>query len=359
MNTTKGKDLVTLAKELQRVQEVAKDYMVPTSKLGMTDDGAITFTNGHEHKYQPTRWAHGQLMNYVDVPTKYAERLRDENPKLLAQNFNHGIARVLATTKDPQKESRFVRVLDGKMRAMLSSRFLDFSTYELANIVVPMAMEKGLQFLTGESTEKRTYMRFLSPRLTAEVKRGDVVQYGFQVSTSDVGAGAINFEGFFHRLSCLNGAISINTFRRLHVGKNQATGNIEELLSSSTKNHMKNALQGQIKDVILNGLSEDVFQGEIEKMQQAAGREIANKNPLEVIEYAMESVGLTGKDTANNIIAALATGNEGAGYTQWGLVNAFTRVGRDEKDFDKAVEFERAGAAILNLNPSQWNRIAA
>lgn len=358
MNASKGRDLVTIAKELQYLQTNAKDYIVPTAALAMNSTGNLEFTNGKTHEYKPTHWAHGQLMSYVDIPRAYGERLRSENPELLARNVNFGLNRVTSRAKDA-RESRMLRTVDGKLRAVLSSRFLDFGMYDLANIVFPMAMEKGLHYETGEITEKRLYARFLSPKLTGEVKPGDVMQYGFQVSTSDVGAGAVQFEGFFKRLVCKNGLITLQTFRRLHVGRNNATGNIEELLSTQTKTAMKDALTGQIKDVVLAGLNQETFETELQKMRDASTREIENRNPMEVIELAMNATGIHGEDTANNLIAALATGNEGAGYTQWGLVNAFTRVGRDEQDFDRAVEFERAGNAILNMAPNDWSRIAA
>ena len=56
---------------------------------------------------------------------------------------------------------------------------------------------------------------------------------------------------------------------------------------------------------------------------------------------------------------ALATGNQGAGLTKWGLANAFTAVaGSDAVDFDQAIELERAGSAVVELAAGQWRHVA-
>jgi hypothetical protein len=93
-------------------------------------------------------------------------------------------------------------------------------------------------------------------------------------------------------------------------------------------------------------------------MREAATMQITNTNLDKVVELAMKEVNITGKKTKEGILHALASGNEGAGLTKWGLVNSFTRYAHsDEIDYDTATELERAGGQILDLSAGAWKRV--
>ena len=44
--------------------------------------------------------------------------------------------------------------------------------------------------------------------------------------------------------------------------------------------------------------------------------------------------------------------------SQYGLINAVTRTAEDAKSYDRATELEMAGAAVLDLKPTEWRDLA-
>lgn len=358
----KGKSLVELAQSLTEIKETAKDYIVPVERLrAEAIDGkvALAFNNGKVHELGLTNWSAGQLASYSDIPKNYFDRISLENPKLAAENVNHGFARLASLKENGKAESRLIRTHAGKVRGLLSSRYRVLDSYDLLETVLPVAQAHGLTVDSSEITDRRLFVKLLSPKLTSEVTKGDVVQYGLTISTSDVGAGSVRVEPLIYRLVCMNGMIASTAVRKYHVGKDRAESDVYEILSDRTKEVSDAAFWLQVKDIVLASLRPENFSREVDKLKIAAGLKIENFDLPEVVELTMKAVGVTGEAKKNSILHALASGNEGAGLTQWGLINSFTRAAQaDEFDYETSIELERAAGQILTLAPRDWKRIA-
>lgn len=351
----KGKSLVELATELERVKIEAKDYAVPTDKMVMNSDGKIEFKNGSVKSLELNDWSANQVAAYTNVPREYFNRLRSENPGLLAKNVNHGFE-----VNNPNKdEKRMVRTLDGKVRAFLSTKYRRLDSYELLNETLPIFSDNNFEIISSELTEKRLYVKAVTSKLTADVKVNDAVQFGIVLSNSDVGAGSLRVEPLIYRLVCSNGAIMETSFRKKHVGRIQGGDDVEELLSDKTKALSDAAFFATIRDILLNSMRREVFEKEVNKMREAANRTITKPDLEDVVELSMNAVRVGGDKNKNNILRALASGNEGAGLTQWGLANSFTRAAQaDGIDYEMATELEKAGGQIIELDKQQWKKIA-
>jgi hypothetical protein len=371
-----GKSLVELAQALTHVKDQAKDYVVPTSKLTadvVTVTGAdnlpetgytkcerkevrLAFANGIRHQLALTPWSRTQLAQYTDIPKAYFDRIMTENPELAADSINHGLAKAASTGS---KESRMVRTVDGTVRGLLSSKYRILDSYDMLETILPVAQEKGLQVISSEVTDRRLFIKMLSPVLKADIKVGDTVQYGLMVSTSDVGAGSVRVEPFNYRLLCENGMISNTSLRKFHVGKSQGDGDVFEILSDRTKEVSDAAFWMQVRDIVLASLDPKNFEQQVDRIRVAAGLPIKNFDLPEVVELTMRATGMTGENKKNSILAALASGNEGAGLTQWGLINSITRAAQaPEFDYETSIEMERAAGSILELPRKDWARIA-
>ncbi len=342
---------------------MAKDYIVPTEKLSaevINDKLTLTFTNGEKNNVDLNEWSASQLASYTDIPKAYFDRIRLEKPELAAENINHGLTRIVEKSKfEGKTESRMLRLVDGKVRGLLSSRYRVLDSYDMLETILPIAQEKGLRVISSEITDKRLFIKLLSDKITGEVTKGDLVQYGLTISTSDVGAGSVRVEPLVYRLVCKNGHISNTAVRKYHVGKNQGELDVMEILSDRTKEVTDAAFWMQVKDIVLASLNPDNFNREVDRLRIAAGLKITNFDLPEVVELTMKATGLTGENKKNSILAALASGNEGAGLTQWGLINSFTRAAQSEDiDYEQSIEMERAAGQILELKPKDWARIA-
>lgn len=354
MSLNRGKSLVELATELDRVRTQSKDYLVPTSKLSMDDDGKLGFVNGSAHKFDLNNWSSGQFASYTDIPKGYFDRIKSEDKKLFASNVNHGLQRHTG-------EQRMVRTLDGNVRAFVSNKFRrGLGNYELLESNLPILLENGFQVQSSELTEKRLYVKAVTPKVKAEIKVGDVVNFGIVLSNSDVGAGEFKLETFIYRLSCLNGMVGQKLSSARHITRAISGGEEgSKIFSDKTMNLSDAAFFSGMKDLFLNAIKPENFDIAVNQMREAAERKIVNTDLEKVVELAMQTTKMTGEGIKHGILSALMTGNEGAGLTQWGLVNSFTRAAQDEKlTYDAATELERAGGQIIELNATQWKKIA-
>jgi hypothetical protein len=356
-----GKSLVELAKTLEHIKKNGKDFIVPTQKLTMDDKAQLVFQNGKEQILKPTGYAHGQIAGYTNIPKQYYDRIMMENPQLLSKNVNHGFdVASQKSRRDGKPESRMVRTVDGNVRAVLSSSYRRLDSFDLCNEVLPVIADRGMEVISSEITDTRLYIKALSPKLTAEIQKGDVVQYGIVISNSDVGAGSVRVEPLIYRLVCTNGMISDTAMKKFHVGKNQAEENIMELLSEETLNLTDAAFWATVRDVTLSSLRPEIFEREVNRIRAAANQKITNFNVPEVVELAMKATGTSGENVKDTMIGYLANGADGAGLTRWGLANAYTYAAhKDEKmGYDQSIELERAGAKVLTLSEQQWKRVA-
>lgn len=367
-----GKSIEDLAKTLQDVRDNARDFVVPASKLekmtatatefeGGAKDLAVTIENGGIENFLPSRWAHGQVASYSEVPKQYYERIRQENPVLLADCVNHGFAvaaqKALLTRGST---GRLIRTYRGSVRALLSSRYRTMDNFDLFEAVAPSLVDLGFQVVSSELTDRRLYLKVLSERVQSEVKTGDVVQYGLVVSGSDVGCGSVRVEPMTYRLVCQNGMISEAAIRKAHLGRNIAGEDVSEFFTDRTNELTNQAFWHQVRDVVRNFAKPEFFEREVNKFREAAGQPITNYNLEQIVERTAKATkaNLSEKVT-KSILESLAHGSHGAGMNKWGLANAVTWAAGNAEgvDYDQATDLERLGAKVVELSPGQWRQI--
>lgn len=362
-----GKTLVELAQELTRIKNEAKDFVAPVEKVEMVvasealterpqpaEPNLMVRTESGAQFFRPSDWAHSQIAQYADIPQQYYRRIQSENPQLLAKAVNHGLSRA------PKTDARMLRTVGGNLRAFLSSRYRRLDSHDLLDTVLPTLIDHGFEIISSELTERRLYVKAVTPRVQADVKPGDTLQAGIIISSSDVGAGSVRVEPLLYRLVCTNGLITNAAIRKFHIGRDQSEGHVRELLTDETLRITDEAFWAQVRDVVVGSLREDVFQKQVDLLRVAANEPIKNFDIPRVVELSMKAIGITGEKTKQSIIAQLANGADGAGLNKWGLINAVTASAReDHVSYDEAVDIERAASKILELPKSQWSQIAA
>ncbi len=370
-----GKSLVELAKALEDIKEKSRDLMVPVAHMQMGADATLQVLGEKKAPpglavdlegrpagmavptvLYPTDYSMGQIYGYAGVPAAYGKKILAENPSLLAANVNHGFN--VKQAENPA-EARMLRTYDGKVRAMLSSRYRRLDCYDLCQATLPTLLENAVEVVSSEITDTRMYIKALTPRVQAEIKKGDVVQYGLVISNSDVGAGSVRIEPLIYRLVCLNGMIGETSIRKMHIGRDMAADNVQELLTDATLALTDQAFWAQVNDIVKASMSPEIFERNVARLREAANTPIKNFDIPDVVDMTMRAVGIDGEGAKNSIVAYLANGADGAGLTQWGLINGFTFAAQDEKiGYDRSIELERAGAKVLEIDPRKWSRIA-
>lgn len=152
-----GLTLEQLAAEITRQQNAKEDYVVNTGNLRLESYGhdlALHVLNSDgADRIEPLEIgdiAHRQIGTHLSIPAKYYERMRSEDPGLLAHNVNTWLERTPA--------QRMIRVLDGKARAYLSNRYLRMDNYSIASAVLPILAEiPDVRIESCQITDSRMY----------------------------------------------------------------------------------------------------------------------------------------------------------------------------------------------------------
>ena len=354
-----GKTLVEFAQELTRQAEAKKDYLVDSRCMtfDMTNDGALlSLDNGKMTSiFGVNEIAHDQIGTSLGIPAKYYDKMRHENPELLATNVNSWFqkepkVRMVRTMTSDNTDSRFVR-------ALLSETYRPIDNFGIAQTVLPIIADMPeAQIESCEVTDARMYIKVVNPRLTTEVVPGDIVQSGIIISNSEVGKGALSIQPLVYRLVCRNGmVVNDASTRRRHVGRGNVAGEDFTVYSDETRELDDRALMAKVSDTVKAIVDQTRFDKVVDMMRQAKGANIVTANIPAMVELAGTDFGFTKKE-GTGILDYLIRGGD---LTLYGMANAVTRFAQDVESYDRSTELESIGYDILGMSPSKWNRLNA
>ena len=348
-----GKTLQELAAEIDRQSKSKRDFVAPATRLSMVNglDNLLFRLEGNTDTtsfgIRPSM--HDQLATRLEIPRAYYDRMRTKQPALLTENVN--------TWLSTSPNRYMVRTLDGQARALLSDRYRPLDNIDLAESVLPKLLELGVNIESCEITESRLYVKAVTPRITAEVSPGDVVQAGLMVSNSEIGMGAIKIEPLVYRLVCANGAV-INEMaaRKTHVGRRHTfleLENADQYFRDETRMADDHAFWMKVQDLVAATLNGTTFQNIVTRWQEAKAQKIT-ADPVAVVERTAKRFGFGDMERAS-VLTHLIAGHELSAY---GLMNAVTRTAQDVESYDRSTELERLGPQILELPRTEWRALA-
>jgi hypothetical protein len=389
-----GMTLTELAGELQRQQEVKRDFIVDTRQAEVTVGGAVVDDDSKlmdELLQRPVKSAStdeavagqlnlsmetpkgielfpiddhalGQIGNRLGIPRKYVTRLAADHPDMLAWNVNELFKR--------EPENRLVRTLDGNARAFLSDRYRMMDNFDLAQAVLPSLIKFGAKVTSCNVTANKMYIKAVREDMKREVgpppghEMGDgthrffidTIQAGLMISNSEIGSGKMAVQPASFTEKCTNYAVFESTnYGRVHLGRKQG-GDMEqvawEVFSDATKQKSDEALFSQVRDLVEASMDGSILDKIHENLLKARGQKIEAKVP-KVMELAQKQFGLNDEETGG-VLEHLIAGGE---LTKYGLSNAVTRMSQDVEDYDRATDLEALGGRIIELPQRDWNVI--
>lgn len=359
----RGLNLTGLAQEIERQALAKKDLTAPARALVMNPDdtGDVTLQVGATSgRFGIKETAHQQLATYTKIPAPYYDRLRKEAPDLLAKNVNTWLGR--------SDDRRLVRVLDEHVRALLSDKYRPLENEDLAEAILPIVLDMGLEVVSCDVTDKNLYIKAVDQKINRDIPKGarmgdgshhvfDTCAPALSIRNSEVGHGALVVESGMLTRACTNLVwFAQSGMKRRHVGARHelvSSDAIAELLSDETKRLTDRAIWSQVRDVVKGAFNEVVFDAQIDKIKGTTTQRIEG-DPVEVVQFAAKRFGLTegeGKSVLRHLI-------EGGGLTRYGLFNAVTRTAEDSDSYDRATDLERLGGTIIDLSPSQWRVVS-
>ena len=226
-----GMEINDLAAELTRQNDVKKDYLADTRKLRLMENGDLIMSNGSDHVLNTSDNFHAQLAYRLNIPKGYYDRMRADQPELLTKNVN--------TWFEKDANMRMIRTLDGTARAFLSDRYRPLDNFDLANAVLPVLTELGVELKSADITENKFYIKAVMPGKTEIIAPAgvdastlkfdgtqadkhifvDEVQPGIIISNSETGCGGVNVWPGIHTRRCTNmAAFRSDGFSKTQIG---------------------------------------------------------------------------------------------------------------------------------------------
>jgi hypothetical protein len=351
-----GKTLQELAAEIDRQNKVKKDYIANTDEMimsvseygGEKDKGTPVLCLTGMNPFGINEIAHNQIGTKLGIPARYYDRMRTEQPELLAENVNTWFR------KEPSR--RMIRTLDGTARAFLSERFRRIDNYEIANAIFPMIADmKDATVESCEITEKRMYLKVVNPRITAEITKGDIVQSGLLISNSETGLGSVSVMPLVYRLVCTNGMIANDAGKkRYHSGRVNEGDDGYEIYRNETIEADDKAFVMKLQDIVRATADSVQFERIVTAMRTGTTTMITGDIPG-VVELASKNYGIMEKES-EGVLDYLIRGKD---LSLYGLANAVTRQAQEVKSYDRSTELEMTAWQILNMSRSEWKTLNA
>lgn len=352
----KATDIKGLKDELERQKKERYDIVAPSDQLIVSYDLGtnkvmidVPDLKGGSRTYGITPYAHRQICTKTKIPVKYYEIMKEKKPDLLVKNVNAWL---------PDKEKRMVRVLDGNVRALLSSRYRIIDNYDILNQALTefykISNEKKAKIVihNADLTDTRLYVKALSPDLVDEIhdtdkkERGDIVNGGIMISNSEVGAGGYKVTPFMNIVKCSNGLIGEEVLKKIHVGRDLGIGEID--WSDETLRLQDEALWAKMKNMIHATFNPEIFHKWVDRINNVAKTEI--EKPTLAVNNIVKSYNMPDK-IQDDLMDFFTKENP----TQWGLSNAVTSYAQTIGDYNKQIEMEKIGTKILEMKPEEVN----
>ncbi len=176
-----------------------------------------------------------------------------------------------------ERERRSIRILDRKIRAILSDRYRIIDNYDLVFLALDEFKRKeSVEIYRIDLTETMLYIKALDKTLISEVKQKDIVNGGLIIRNSEVGASALRVEPFILRRVCENGLILPYALKRVHLGRQTIEINDIEW-SDETRRLEDKALWSKVRDMIRTTFDKQTFQKWVEKLREVHLRRLKNR----------------------------------------------------------------------------------
>lgn len=313
------------------IQSLCIDYNVSNvsyQNMGMDRDvGGLIYKPDNSPAFRHsgmTRYAMSQLCNKLGVPIRYLEKCIDNGMiELAAENVN-------AWLEDYNK-NLFIREYNGKIRGVLSDRYMTLDTPEIMDVVADVV----------DSSNYSTKGYFLSPeRFHARIVQntmmniaGEDLFAGIQIDSSDVGRSTLLVRFMIFKQVCTNGlcvsrgsgvlfeqrhiGISIDDFRsefkesmsRIPVLMQSAMDFVEEARKPDDRHNISRFTESQMKDFV-------------DRMKLKT--KLSDDSVAKVIHMMQEKYS----------------------PTRWGLINSITEVAQDFT-LERRVELEKIAGDML------------
>jgi hypothetical protein len=375
----------TVATEVQRIAKARKDITADRKNLsvrvveqdGVGEKGeAVKIKSlglvavGKDAPKEPLAFRRRsllQLAGSLDIPSRYIDRLEKAGHlDMIANDLTQLLAR------EPKRH--LLRMLDGRLDALLSDRYRAFSNEDLMCIALDEAKKVGAHVWDLRHTPDEFRILLVAPHIAGQIDtrrerpdgsadrwtdggKKDVINAACTIGNSETGGRKLQGSLSLLRRICMNFSVHAEGVARVHLGR-RIDGDGEVIYSDETKKADDNVVYMQIRDVIKTAFNPEVFAKKIALLNETTKRVV--EKPTEAVDATIRAFGLPA-ERKEAILESLLGSND---KTQYGLAQAVTSLvnqanARRVSDDETRNVFEDVGGAILEMNASQFKALLA
>jgi len=283
-----------------------------------------------------------QLAGKFGVPTRYLKDLVGGDPwqKSLSTEIMN------AHTRNAKQDRFLIRSVNDEVRAVLSDSYKMLDSEVIVGQFIESANRKGATFAGGFNSGLNMWLEVLNPQLIhIETARNGMVDlaFGARIKTSDFGRGALELRAFMLQAVCLNGMVTEQTLREVHLG-----GKLPDdmVYAKDTMRVETDRSRLMIRDVTEQLLSEEYVMRKIAQVKYAAGFEVDIRKQLEL----MQKTGKITKKEVEETECVFVNNKKEDGVdgenTLWKLCQGLTAIARD-KDEERKRDLQTIAGELL------------
>jgi hypothetical protein len=190
-----------------------------------------------------------------------------------------------------------------------------------------------------------------------QAQTGDIVQAGFVISNSEIGAGRFTVEQMVYRLACKNGLIAGEALKRSHVGQRVTEEGDITVWSDRTRRLDDRTVLSAAQDMVAAACDQTRFDAVVAQLREAKTGTTAVVDPMKAVEVLAKKHDLT-EGESKLVIKHFLRDAEENGEGLYGMLNAITRAAQDVPSYDRATELETLGGKMLDYVPAEWDKVA-
>jgi hypothetical protein len=387
MNTErKLKDIPALVETLRVEKARQKDYLVPSAAIELMvtgggsgkDKPGLLFPGQDEAvNLEIMEQAHQQISGKLDIPMRYYRRMLDGGPhdiELLALNVNHWLFQA-------KHKKRFIRTIDGKVRAFLGSRYRPISHLDLVTTAVQVVTgleadgheqpwAKGARCFSWALSPTNLDVEFVQPCIQVDLNaldKGvitrdpadffipDSPNHGWlraqgggmlfptvRIRNSETGHGGLTVEAGLYEAICDNTAHLGVSLAQVHVGRELTEA---EVWSPDTHRRINEVIFAKTRDVV-----RAAFNPESLLKWARAFKGLEDISVVDVREAASQVIEITGlaEGVRDDILEAYRTMTQARGNL-FDFQRAITGAAHAhrENDYDTATKLEDFGGKLI------------
>lgn len=363
-------ELGHLFSRLEKLETQKVDFIAPPHSVSMEDQRLkIKLESGETLSFRLNELSLDQLCQKLTIPPQYADKMLDSIPGLLDSNVNGWLKYESEQIKPRNFMFRTYSKADrdGLLRAVLSDKYFDISTFRLLNellaVVAEMEKETGFKIKAQpcDLTNENIFVRFIVPELEQksnilkffkDAKTGnqsDGFFSGVIFKNSETGRGMYSIAPRIITGASMAGHIFMDeSVRRMHIGERLEAGTVE--WSKETIESEIQSIMAKTRDAFRTWLSPEFLGQKVSLFEKAAETRLAF--PIDTVVNIANKMVLP-KKTTQSVLDYL--NGCGMGETAFGVAQAFAGAAQRMAADDRWRVEDAITKEILNGDPRKYD----